>query len=249
MPTPIGPGDGIVTASVAVNNCAATYVRSAPSMNAPGVALVPAGSGPINVYSTPLVGGDWGALSGPYTTCDGSGDMWYELADGPNAGDYIFSGGVHVTAGDTVTWHVAWEGVQSDQGLAAQDQSRLLVYPGDVWHFEFDSHNGVRGTALSGEALVWNLDGSTDGAFGLPGTDNGVHDGKFCETDWDSGVPDASDRPCHWSFDRTVLDYYTPGQAYYLTFGAWTSMWRVSWVDGPVSINVTATLVSPGEGR
>jgi hypothetical protein len=130
MPTPIGPGDGIVTASVAVNNCAATYVRSAPSMNASGVALVPAGSGPFYVYSTPLVAGDWGVSSGPYTTCDGSGDMWYELASGPNRGDYFPSGGVHATATTTYSWACS---ESSGSDISPWQTANACVDQGDVF--------------------------------------------------------------------------------------------------------------------
>jgi hypothetical protein len=99
LPTPIGPSDGISTTSVSINACSAVSLRSGPSMNSTAVTLVQAGIGPFDVYDTPLIGGDWGAsLESPYSTCDGQGDHWYELSDGPNAGDYFFAGGVRPSA-------------------------------------------------------------------------------------------------------------------------------------------------------
>jgi hypothetical protein len=53
--------------------------------------------------------------------------MWYELADGPNAGDYIFSGGVHFTLPPAGAWHCTEPGV----GAYCQDiNSATYVYHG-----------------------------------------------------------------------------------------------------------------------
>ena len=96
MPTPMPPNPTNPTMWVRVNDCAAAYVRSAPTVRSAAVVLLPAGSGPLLVYTDPLTGGSWGAPPDTlWYTCDGQGDSWYQIASGTYAGDYIFTGGVH----------------------------------------------------------------------------------------------------------------------------------------------------------
>jgi hypothetical protein len=99
LPSPIASA---ATMSVMVNSCSSAYVRSQPTVNSSAVALLPAGSGPLTVYVTPLTGGSWGAPPNtPWYTCDGQGQTWYQIVGGNYDGDYIFTGGVHEFNGTT----------------------------------------------------------------------------------------------------------------------------------------------------
>jgi hypothetical protein len=109
--------------SVMVNSCSAAYVRSQPTVNSSAVALLPASSGPLTVYVTPLTGGSWGAPPDTvWYTCDGQGNTWYQIVGGSYDGDYIFTGGAHEFNGTTALGTLL-------------GTLTVTIQPGDSWQY------------------------------------------------------------------------------------------------------------------
>ena len=125
-PMPAPPVGTTPNMGVAVNDCSAVYVRAAASLNSVGAIVAPGTN--LIVYAVPVSGGTW-PPSG-VTSCDGTGNTWYQISTGAHAGAYVFTGAVHISDADFVEkWSCNFAGT----GSCADTAHPLTMYAGDVW--------------------------------------------------------------------------------------------------------------------